>query len=116
MQHKISLWIGVLAGIVIVSILFIPEVSPIIDNPRFFKMNFYVYLVKAGVIVGLVGGNGIKDGGKTGFLAGTIGGLIRKLWCFLNYYLCLLIKITSHTKNKNRNKQISHAESNRWTR
>jgi hypothetical protein len=67
---KIRFWAGVLAGTVMVYMLDIPEVSPIIDSPRFFRVNPYIYLVTAGVITGFIAGNGIKGGVKVGFLAG----------------------------------------------
>ena len=71
-QRKIRFWIGVIAGIVFVLILSIPEVSPIVDNPRIFEVNPFVYLGTAGIIVGLITGNGIRGGAKAGFLAGII--------------------------------------------
>jgi hypothetical protein len=71
-HNKIRFLIGVLVGIVMVSILFIPEISPIIDNPRFFQVNPYLYLVTAVIIVGFILGNGIKNGAKAGFLGGTM--------------------------------------------
>lgn len=71
-HNKIRFWIGVLVGIVMVSILFIPEISPIIDNPRFFKVNPYLYLGTAGIIVRFISENGIRNSAKAGFLAGTM--------------------------------------------
>ncbi len=46
--------------------------SPIVDNPHIFEINPFVYLETAGLIVGLISGNGIKGGVKAGFLAGII--------------------------------------------
>lgn len=71
-QREFRFWTGVLVGTFIVFILFIPDLSPLIDNPRFFKANPYVCLVTAGVITGLAARNGIKGGAKAGFLAGTM--------------------------------------------
>jgi hypothetical protein len=68
--NKIRFWAGVLVGTVMVYMLDIPEVSPIIDNSRFFRVNPYVYLVTAGVITGFIAGKGIKGGVMAGFLAG----------------------------------------------
>jgi hypothetical protein len=41
--NKIRLWSGVLIGIVMVSILFIPEISPVIDTLRIIAVNPFVY-------------------------------------------------------------------------
>ncbi|VVB92056.1 Uncharacterised protein [uncultured archaeon] len=71
-QKKIRFWIGILASIVFVMILFIPEVSPVVDNPRFFKAEPLTYLGAAGIIVGLISGNGIRGGVKAGFIGGII--------------------------------------------
>ncbi|HEY9246646.1 MAG TPA: hypothetical protein VIO11_07370 [Candidatus Methanoperedens sp.] len=71
-QKKIRFWIGILASIVFVMILFIPEVSPVVDNPRFFKADPLTYLGAAGIIVGLISGNGIRGGAKAGFIGGII--------------------------------------------
>lgn len=77
--NKIRFWSGVLVGIVMVSILFIPEISPINDKPRFFQVNPYIYLGTAGIIVGFILGNGIKSGAKAGFLAGIMALIV---WIF----------------------------------
>jgi hypothetical protein len=66
--ENIKFWIGLLVGILLVSILFLDELNPVFDTPRIIGDNVIVYLVIAGIVVGLIVGNGGK-GALVGVLA-----------------------------------------------
>lgn len=69
---RMKLWIGILVGTLLVSILFINQLNPAFDTPRIIGENAIVYNVIAGIIVGVLVGNGIKNGALSGVLAGAI--------------------------------------------
>lgn len=69
---RMKFWIGLLAGTMLVSILFIHELNPLFDPPRIIGENAVVYNVIAGIVVGVLVGNGIKKGALSGVLAGAI--------------------------------------------
>jgi len=68
---SMKFWFGLLVGILLVSILFIHELS-VIETPRIIEVNYFFYLIIAGIVVGLIVGNGINRCALTGFLAGAI--------------------------------------------
>lgn len=63
-RRKIKFWIGVLLGISLISIVFIPI------GVGFKRISPFIYLGIVGAIVGYLAGNDIKEGAKAGFLAG----------------------------------------------
>jgi len=69
---SMKFWVGLLVGILLVSILFLHELNPAFDPPRIIGANAVVYLIIAGIVVGLIVGNRIEKGALAGVLAGAI--------------------------------------------